>query len=1118
MSNPMQDNKPLHIVGIGASAGGLNALEQFFDSMPADSGMAFVVIQHLSPNFKSKMDDLLRQHSDMPVQVVADNAIMKPNNIYLNPAMAQLTISGGVFHLTEIAGGRRVDYPIDIFFTSLAENMGPQAIAVVLSGTGKDGSQGVQAIHGKGGLVIVQSPESAQYDAMPQNAIATGAADFILPPDEIPGVLMEHMIAPVGGRGEKPETSAFRDEDSEFAEICRLLQKSFNLDFARYKLGTVGRRIRRRMGFRQVAAVSDYAAILTADPDELDNLYHDLLIGVTEFFHDEQTFRCLETTIIPELFSLLAPDQELRVWSAGCASGEEAYSLAILLAEKAAELNFSGKISVFATDVHKRSLEIAARGVYPRERLTRISPERLKRHFTEVEKDLFKVNADLRKLMVFARHDLTNDVPFTRIDLVSCRNLLIYLRPEAQKKVLAQLQFALNRDGILFLGMSEGVGPFAGEFQTLSDKDHLFRKIGEQRLMVERDHDLIGTATVVPPASIYPLAQKRLASLDRQVLHDYDTILDKHVPPGVLIDGKSRIIHYFGNVAEFLKAPRGRAENDILRLADDNLQVALSNSLHKVKKSGQSIMVKNIRVNHAAGEFRVDMTMEPIPYEKSEFPHYHVYFERIRPLEQAPLPELHETLDANQFEFNAHYRQHVADLETELEAAKEDFLVTQENLQATIEELNATNEELQATNEEFQSTNEELNSGNEELQATNEELLSVSTELERSNSELKLLNVEHTNLLDSLESGIVFLDRQMCIRKFNPAISNMFKLMPQDIGRPIDHIAYHLDNQERMMKDIRSVLATGVPLELEVASKDGKCLLRRIVPFRSETGQMEGATLMFTDISKVKEAEKAFKTNEKLQNAYENLEKESAERVRILEKLRKQEQMLIQQNRMAAMGEMLNNIAHQWRQPLNMVGLLVQEIGLFYADDELNQEILDANINKAMGIVAHMSQTIEDFRSFFTPDKSKSTFRVDQVVNKSISLMADALKSQEITIDVSVIGEPEIFGYSNEYAQVLINLMMNAKDAFQERKVREPRVTVRIWKEDGKSVVTITDNAGGIPVEIMDKIFDAYFTTKELGKGTGIGLFMSNAIIEQNMGGRLTVRNVEDGAEFRIEV
>lgn len=1100
-------------------------MEELFATMPVDSGIAFVAVQHTSSDFKSRMDEILQHRTAMPVRIVADNTALEANTVYLLPSMTQMTIEDGKLRLIEIAMG----LPVDAFFTSLAEAAGAQAVGVILSGTGKDGSQGIQEIHGKGGLVIAQSPESAQFGEMGLNAIDTGVVDFILSPKDIPGLLMEHISNPVTGRSRSRSISGF--PGGELDGILALLQRSYKVDFAKYKTGTVERRVRRRMVLRRLTEVPDYTAILSADQDELEELYHDLLIGVTEFCRDEQTFQYFEAAITPELFSRLAPNQELRVWSAGCATGEEAYSLAILLAEKACELNFPGKIIVFATDVHRRSLETASQGIYTRKRLEKLSPERLLRYFTEIEKDLFKVNGELRKLLIFARHDLTSDIPFSRVDLVCCRNLLIYLRPEAQKKVLAQFHFALNRGGILFLGRSEGVAPFESEFEVLSARHKLFRMIGERKLTIEPDYVRSGdtAANSLPGISS---VQKRLASLERQVLHDYDTLLEKHIPPGVLINEKRQIIHYFGDVAKYLKAPKGRVEYDILSMAEDSLHIALSSALQRVKKTGQSNVTRNIRINSGDAEYLVDMNVDPIPYEKSSTPHYHVYFERVRPAERASLPEVRETTDTSIFEFNAHYRQYVAELEAELRTTKEDFLATQENLQVTIEEFNATNEELQ-------SANEELQSANEELQSANEELYSVNTEFERTNNELKQLNREQANLLNSMGSGIVFLDQQLCIRKFNPSISSIFNLTPQDIGRPLDYIAYQLAGPEVVLNDVRRILRNDAPIENEVTTQAGKWLFMQIVPFRSETGQLEGVIITFTDISNVKEAERVNRLNGELQkananletsrlkletqnkeleNTYHKLKAETAERVRAMEELRQKEQMLLQQSRMAAMGEMLNNISHQWRQPLNSVGLLIQQIGLSHQLDEFNQELLDTSIAKAMEMLLHMSQTIDDFRSFFSPDKEKSLFKVDESVRKTISLVEDNFRAQGITIEVSATEVPEQFGYPNEYSQALLNIMMNARDAFLDRGVTDGRVTVCSWEEDGRAVVTITDNAGGIKEEIIERIFDPYFTTKETGKGTGIGLFMSNIIVEKNMGGRLTARNTGDGAEFRIEV
>jgi len=882
--------KPSHIIGIGASAGGLSALEQFFDNMPSDSGMAFVVIQHLSPDFKSLMDDLLSRHTSMPIHRVTNGIELHANSIYLIPPKTQMTVNKGNLYLTDRTIGAHVELPIDIFFNSLAEDVRERAIGVVLSGTGSDGSRGVATINKNGGLVLAQSPESAQFDGMPRSAIATGVCDFILAPDRIPRILVEYAISPLVVRTRmNHELEVFEDE-GEFAGIFAMLRRNYNLDFSKYRGSTVGRRIRRRMEFRQIPEVSDYMAIVSGDQGELELLYKDLLIGVTEFFRDKQAFQFLEQEVIPGLFANQKRGEDLRVWSAACATGEEAYSLAILIAEKARELDFRGKITVFATDVHKSSLEVASQGLYDRSRLTNVSPERMDTFFKKEGDDLFRVTSDLRKMVVFAPHNLLCDPPFTRLDLACCRNLLIYFQPEVQEKVISLFHFALKKDSVLFLGSSEGLGQFAGEFEVIANQHKLFRKIRDLKLALNLDANRMERLQTNIPVTVFQPVSSRTVSIDRQVMSDYDTLLRRHMPPGVLINDERQIIHYFGNVAEYLKMPEGRAENNILSLTEDNLHLALSTSLQRADSTRQFVVTRNVRIRRAGDEFLIDLSVAPLPDEKSHTTHYHVYFERVRQLEQqAPcgLPEEPSTID---FDADGNFRQHLADLELELQS-------TREHLQTTVEELQTSNEELQSTNEELLASNEELQSTNEELHSVNEELYSVNSEFERKNLELKQLNNDHENLLASTDIGTVFLDRQLRIRKYNPAIASFFKLLPQDVGRPIDHIAYHLSQQEEMLAEISKVLSNGVLIENEEQTRDNTWLLRRILPFRTETGQVEGVVITFTDITTIKQAElKVLRLNEELEQKVEErteqLQQEVQVRRRGEETLREQKQFL----------------------------------------------------------------------------------------------------------------------------------------------------------------------------------------------------------------------------------
>ncbi len=878
--------KPFYIVGIGASAGGLSALELFFDNMPADSGMAFVVIQHLSPDFKSLMDDLLARHTKMPIHRVISGMPLEPDHVYLIPPKTQMTINQKKLYLTEKVVHQHVELPIDVFFKSLAEDAAKNAVGIILSGTGSDGSRGVQAIHARGGIVIVQSPDSAQFDGMPRNAITSGACDFVVPPEKIPELLVQHSIEHLALSAHNFDSADFSGEGGVYSSIFAILRRNFNLDFAKYKSSTVGRRIVRRMEFKKIEDVGDYAAILSGDPIELDALYKDLLIGVTEFFRDRKAFDYLENEVIPGIFA--GNPREIRVWSSACATGEEPYSLAILLSEYAEKTGFSGKITVFATDVHKTSLEFASQGLYEVPRLANVSEQRLERFFKKEAGEFYRVGNELRKLVVFAPHNLLVDPPFTRLDLVCCRNLLIYFQAAYQEKAISLFHFALKKGGTLFLGSSEGLGAFTAEFETISNQYKLFKKIRDLRPAIEFDNSCsqLPAKTTFPsvPVVYSAATQGNTVNVDRRLLHDYDFLLQRHIPPGVLVDDKLRVIHYFGNISEFLQLPTGRAEYNILNMTDDTMHVALSTALQRAEKAMEEVVTRNVRVSDGHDASLVDLRVCPIIDEKTRQKHFHIYFDKLRPVEQLPAEQKQGTeIEIADFDSIAHFRQHIHNLELELQA-------TRENLQSTVEELQTTNEELQATNEELLASNEELQSTNEELHSVNEELYSVNSEFERKNLELKQLNTDHNNLLASIDTGTVFLDRNLCIRKFNPAVAAFIKLLPQDIGRPIDHIAYNLSNQDEMLADIDLVLKDNVIVEKEEKTRDKKWLLRKIAPFRNETGHSEGVVITFTDISRIKEAEVALsRLNEELE---QKVKDRTAELSNEIEERKKTEKLL----------------------------------------------------------------------------------------------------------------------------------------------------------------------------------------------------------------------------------
>jgi two-component system, chemotaxis family, CheB/CheR fusion protein len=837
---------PTHVVGIGASAGGLAALEEFFKAMPEDSGMAFVLIQHLSPDFKSLMNDLLARHTNMPIHRVEHGQMLEANNIYLIPPRSTMTMADGRLHLQE-RSGHHLSLPIDIFFESLASAALGQAIGIVLSGTGSDGSRGIQAIHEAGGLVLVQSIESAQFDGMLRSAMNTGLCDYVATPAEMPALLLQYAQDPENMRGGMQKLDVDWQE-GEYAEVFAHLRRGYGLDFSKYKPTTVGRRISRRLGFHNLSKVSEYNDLLSSNTHELDALYRDLLIGVTEFFRDPQAFAFLEQEVLPELFSRTSTEG-LRAWVAACATGEEAYSLAILLKEQADKIQYPHKISVFATDVHHRSLDIASRGLYSEDHLANIPPELLDRYFIPEGPGRYRVAPALRKMVIFAPQNVISDPPFTKMDLVSCRNLLIYFQQEAQERTIAAFNFSLRMAGVLFLGISEGVGRFADEFATLHSTFKVFRKTHDVRLNLSLNDPCIKPAMLTP--SDPKTVSRRMVSIDRQILHDYDQLLSRFMPAGVLLGENHQVLHYFGDVAPFLKPLSGRTEVSFANMVVEDLHLAVSVALQRAATLKTSFNLSGVAIHRADEVQRVDIIVECLPDERPSDLHYLVVFSPVKTLElqtnRNPVLQV-EDLDATQT-----LQTHIADLEMELQSARE-------NLQATVEELQTSNEELQAANEELLAANEELQSTNEELHSLNEELYTVNAEYEKKNAELTALNDDHANLLASLDIGVVYLDQNLVIRKYNPASANAFKLMPLDIGRPIDHIAYQLSDQASMIAMVHEVLDSGAMFEQEVQTRSGEWLLQRIYPHLSDKGERLGAILTFGNINAVKTAETKLRT------------------------------------------------------------------------------------------------------------------------------------------------------------------------------------------------------------------------------------------------------------------
>ena len=817
-----------YIVGVGASAGGLEALEQLFHAMPVASGMSFVIVQHLSPDFKSLMGELLARHTDMPIYRVEDGMKVEPNCLYLIPPKQEMIISDGKLLLTEKDPNQSLSLPIDHFFRTLAQDVGRHSIAVILSGTGSDGSRGIRDISEAGGLVICQEAESAKFDGMPKSAIDTGLVDAVVKPAEIPDLLVRYADHPV-----RAALTTRSVNESSLEHIYRLLEERHHLAFGYYKPTTIGRRIQRRMQLsHEDHDIREYVKRLEHDPAEVDQLYKDLLIGVTRFFRDKEAFESLRHDILPQLLMSCKEKDEFRIWVAGCGTGEEAYSMAMLTDECMKEMNRPVNVKIFATDVHQTSLDFAHSGVYPEASLQDVSSDRQEHYFTFAE-DGFRINPEIRKMIVFAPHNLIKDAPFTRLNLITCRNLLIYFRSIAQKKVLSLFHFGLKTGGVLFLGPSESPGDLGEEFDTLNERWKMFRKRRDVRLPA----DLRGSLGVEAAAFRAPERAQTTAhdfGTETQIISTYDELLDRYMPPGILLNEQRQVLQMFGGAGNFLSLGDGRLSMNLLEMVDGDLKLALAGGMQRVIKSGKPVSYQRVKTKLENGGVLVRLGIWPLRLSGAERK-FLVTFEELDEQFETVTAEGLESLDLDEISKN------------QFREMEQELRYTKENLQATIEELETSNEELQATNEELVASNEELQSTNEELHSVNEELYTVNAEYQKKISELTELTNDMDNLLVSTEVHTLFLDTRLCIRKFTPKIAEVFNLVPHDVGRRIDAFSHNI-NCDGLITKVSQMLEKGESYEEKVQDNNGHHFLMRLLPYRVEKG-LSGVVLTLIDIS-----------------------------------------------------------------------------------------------------------------------------------------------------------------------------------------------------------------------------------------------------------------------------
>jgi two-component system CheB/CheR fusion protein len=854
------------VVGIGASAGGLAAFEAFFSGLPADqdTGMAFVLVQHLAPDHSSILTDLVRRYTRMRVCEVTDGMTVAPDCCYIIPPNYDMSFSHGSLRLVNPSAPRGQRLPVDYLFRSLAQAQRERAICIVLSGSGSDGTQGLRAIKGEGGMVMAQAPETTGYDGMTRSAIATGLVDYVLPPAGMGAQLLAYVAHAFG---HPPVAAAARLPEGENAlrRILLLLRTHTGHDFSKYKMNTIQRRIERRMAVHQITSKEDYAAYLRQTPVEVDALFHDLLIGVTSFFRDPAEFKTLEELAIARLFTGKAAGEDIRIWVPGCSTGEEAYSIAILLQERMEVLRQPYRVQVFATDIDPQGITGARAGIYPAIIAADLTPERLGRYFTaEPDGSSYRIRKSIRDMLVFSEQDLIRDPPFSKLDLISCRNLLIYMGSELQKKLIPLFHYALNPGGFLFQGTSETLGDFADLFTPVDRKAKLFQRKeallstrpAEPGPLFPRQPPRGGPRPMFPEAPAHP-ARPTLRGLAEQAL------LQQWQPSAALVDERGDILYLHGHTGPFLEPAPGEAGvNNVLKMAREGLRSELGSCLHRAVQTHAPVSAKDLRVKTNGDYSRVNLTLSPVPTDhgdRLEPPLYLVVFESLGPCDRdgtpAPGGEAGPRDEADL---------RIEALRQELRA-KEDYLkASNEQLETSNEELKSANEEMQSVNEELQSTNEELETSKEELQSVNEELATVNSELQTKVADLSRANNDMNNLLAGTGIATIFVDHQLRLLRFTPAATRIINLISTDVGRPVGHIVSNLVGYDCLVADLQEVLEQLRPKEVEVRTAEGKWYSLRIQLYRTLDNAIEGAVITFLDISDRKRTELALRQSESL--------------------------------------------------------------------------------------------------------------------------------------------------------------------------------------------------------------------------------------------------------------
>jgi len=1234
--------KPFIIVGIGASAGGLEALQEFVKLLPKKSGCAFILAQHLSPTYKSMMVDLLSRQTTKKIVEVQHGSLIEPEILYITPPNHDVTVQNGKLYLKPPLSQIGPKPSIDIFFESLARDQKENSVAIILSGTGSDGSHGVRAIKAEGGITIAQEPESAKYDGMVISAINTGNIDFVLPVEQI--VEEIHNITKYS-HGDKKLDNNYEQKTNVFDNIFSFLKEKKGVDFKDYKISTIRRRLARRMAALKIIAISDYITYLKTNKDEVNALYQDILIGVTYFFRDTEAFESLRNSVT----SMLENNKEkqtIRIWIPGCSTGEEAYTIGILLHQTLGLRLIDYKIQIFATDIDDESLEMARKGRYPEASFQEIDNSILKKYFVR-QGQHYHVIKTIRDMVIFSHHNINQDPPFLRLDMISCRNLLIYFNQKLQENIFPVFHYALNSKGILFLGKSESVGKFSTLFDVIDKKNKIYKSQITQTTT-------LSTYQYHPKHTTYDIPKTNSGDTEYSIQEaTKDTISNIFLPNSVVINTNHDILYFQKELFPYLKVGVGTASFNIFKMINEQLNLELRSILHTALKEKSSKKSRFLRFYSEDGNILfVQIIVTPL-LNITDKELYLVSFLEEKENEIRAMGSIidddTENLKTKELEFELKStKEHLQTVIEELETSNEEMQSLNEELQSSNEELQSSNEELETSNEELQSSNEELQTAYSELDHINKEMQSKSVDLEKANTLLKKqkdkltlttkrfeIAIESTNggifeyFIDKNKKGFLstkfakilgynkteltiyekdihsfiesLIDKKQ-IAKYNSAYAKFLKEkkifdmvvklqtkqniykhfhittkyveMETDtkvVGVIIDvdekyknTIGLHIQKQKldtifasvknmilinngKELIEVNQAFQRYLGITLEQFKIKHKCICELFCHEEEDDSYLYFEKKYNTKwINTILNSNKDYKVKIEINNTFYHFkivlkeidlddvqkgylitlndittqvlyEEKLRENVnKQVEQLRQKDEMLLSQSKSAAMGEMISAIAHQWRQPLNTLSLY--NIAL-EENQNLDKKSLQEFRAKSNQVIQQMSQTIDDFRDFFKPNKSKEKFYIKTSISKVLELLDAQLKTHNITISNTVCENVFLINFKSEFEQVIINLLNNAKDAIlknQKTQFSGGIIDVTCKEEKNTIIVEIKDNGGGIEKEIIEKIFQPYFTTKFESQGTGLGLYMSKMIIERNMGGTIDVYNTDDGVLFQL--